>query len=59
MRIKLNADVAHIATIIHSGFSTFAIWSVNDSGEKTDLIVSEIGKYAGTRPVDFQRTQRR
>jgi hypothetical protein len=53
VKLSLSADYVHIATITHQGSGNFAIWSVDAGGEDLDLIVNEIGKYSGVRPLDF------
>ena len=56
VKLKLASDHVHIATITHQGSGNFAVWSVDSAGENIDLIVNEIGKYSGVRPLDFVET---
>jgi len=41
-------DEVGIAKISHSGSSNFAVWTVDEDGDEADLLVNEIGRYAGT-----------
>jgi hypothetical protein len=47
-RFKIPADAAAIATIKATGRDNFAVWTLDASGSETDLLVNEIGAYAGT-----------
>jgi hypothetical protein len=38
----------------HDGSSNFAVWSLDQSLGKIDLLVNEIGVYDGTRPMQFE-----
>lgn len=46
-------DGAALARIKNSGGGNFALWNYDADGNKIDLLVNTIGKYAGTRPIDF------
>lgn len=54
VRLKLPDDFIHIAKFTHSGSGNFAVWTVDPGGSQQDLLVNEIGKYAGTRLVDVR-----
>jgi hypothetical protein len=56
LKLKLSEDHAHIASITHSGGSNFVVTSLEASGDLMDLIVNEIGRYSGVRPLDFTGT---
>jgi hypothetical protein len=45
-------DVPVILSLTHAGRSNFIVQSVNADNEKTDTLVNEIGKYAGTVLLD-------
>jgi hypothetical protein len=47
VRFDIPADAAAMATLRHSGSSNFAVWTVDESGNESDLLVNEIGKYSG------------
>ncbi|WP_155371835.1 hypothetical protein [Catellatospora vulcania] len=51
---KFDEEYHYIAKISHSGSSNFAIKSRGSNGEYLDLLVNEIGSYAGTRPLTFE-----
>ena len=38
---------------MYSGSGNFVVWNYGADGEKIDLLVNTIGKYEGTRPLDF------
>lgn len=42
-----------IAEISHEGSSNFVVWAFNSKGEHSDLLVNEIGDYAGTVAANF------
>ncbi len=53
--IEVPAGVkAGLVTATHKGSANFAIWSLDDSNEPTDLLVNTIGSYSGT--TDFGLT---
>lgn len=47
-RFEIPADAVAVADITHTGASNFAVWTIDESGEQTDLLVNAIGNYAGT-----------
>ncbi|MPY91969.1 MAG: hypothetical protein GEV08_02575 [Acidimicrobiia bacterium] len=40
-----------VATIAHDGSSNFAVWLKDLNGQNIDLLVNEIGSYAGTSEI--------
>jgi hypothetical protein len=60
LQIELPAgpDSIGIATITHNGSSNFAIWSLNEGLEQSDLLVNEIGTYRGTMPFNLSTSER-
>ncbi len=50
----LDEKFVYIAVITHKGTSNFVVTSLGASGERIDLVVNEIGNYAGTRPVSLE-----
>jgi len=60
LQIELPAgpDSIGIATITHNGSSNFAIWSLNEGLEQSDLLVNEIGTYSGTVPFNVSTSER-
>jgi hypothetical protein len=40
-----------VVRLTHDGDSNFVIWIYDDDGERIDLLVNEIGEYAGTHRV--------
>lgn len=55
LQIELPAgpDSIGVATITHSGSRNFAIWSLDEDLDQSDLLVNEIGNYAGTVPFNL------
>jgi len=53
VKLALDSDHVHVATISHSGRANFVITTLDASGGHIDLVVNEIGKYSGVRPLDF------
>lgn len=47
-KFKIPEEAVGIATITHSGSRNFIVSTVDASGDETDLLVNEIGKYKGT-----------
>jgi hypothetical protein len=47
-RFTIPEDAIAIATIVYNGGGNFAVWTVDSTGAKTDLLVNEIGAYGGT-----------
>jgi hypothetical protein len=46
-RFRIPEDAPATATIRHRGSSNFAIWTIDSSGNESDLLVNEIGNYSG------------
>jgi hypothetical protein len=46
-------NVPAVIHMTHQGSSNFAVINYDSSGEKIDLLVNEIGRYDGVRPLDF------
>jgi hypothetical protein len=46
-------NVPVVVEFSHDGSSNFAVWSLDNALGKVDLLVNEIGTYAGTRPMQF------
>lgn len=42
------------ATVTHSGSSNIALWSVDENGQDIDLLVNDIGNYAGQVAFNFR-----
>jgi len=53
-RFDIPAESAAIAEISHSGAANFVVWTVDEGGAQTDLLVNAIGAYAGTVLFDEQ-----
>lgn len=51
---QLHEEYHYIAKITHSGSSNFAVKLRGSGGEYLDLLVNEIGRYSGTRPLSFR-----
>jgi hypothetical protein len=47
VRFKIPEDAAAMASFSHGGSGNFAVWTLDSSGDETDLLVNEIGKYSG------------
>ena len=47
LKFKIPEDAVAMATLTHTGSSNFAVWAVDASGDKTDLLVNTIGRYKG------------
>ncbi len=60
LQIELPAgpDSIGIATMAHSGSSNFAVWSLDANLNQSDLLVNEIGSYAGTVPFNLSTAER-
>ena len=56
VKLDLDADYVHIADITHQGRSNFVVSALDGSGTMLDLLVNEIGGYAGVRLLDVRRT---
>lgn len=46
-------NVPAVIHLTHQGSSNFAVINYDSSGEKIDLLVNDIGRYDGVRPLDF------
>lgn len=46
-RFRIPEDAAAMASINYSGSGNFAVWTLDSSGDETDLLVNEIGSYKG------------
>lgn len=46
-------DAAAVLELTHDGSSNFAVFSLDQAGSQTDLLVNEIGSYAGSRLVNL------
>lgn len=59
LQIELPAgpDSIGIATMSHSGSSNFAVWSLDANLNQSDLLVNEIGSYAGTVPFNLSSSE--
>jgi hypothetical protein len=55
IRLSLPGDLRHTATFTHRGDSNFAVWALDAGGQRRDLVVNEVGRYSGVRPLDFER----
>jgi hypothetical protein len=53
-RFEIPEDTVAIAEITHSGGANFVVWTLDDSGAQTDLLVNTIGAYSGTLLFDEQ-----
>jgi hypothetical protein len=47
LRFRIPEGSVALAKFTHSGSGNFAVWTVDSSGQETDLLVNEIGKYQG------------
>jgi hypothetical protein len=47
VRFDIPESAVGIATFTHNGSGNFAVWTVDSSGEETDLLVNDIGRYRG------------
>jgi hypothetical protein len=54
VRFEIPEGQAGIAVITGKSSSNFAVWTVDNTGQTTDLLVNEIGSYSGTRLFDDQ-----
>lgn len=46
-------DVPAVVHLTHQGSSNFIVTSYDSDGARIDLLVNEIGRYDGVRPLDF------
>lgn len=54
VRFEIPEDAVGVATIKHTGGGNFAVWTVDEFGDETDLLVNEIGSYSGRVLFDEQ-----
>jgi len=54
VRFEIPEDAVGVATIKHTGGGNFAVWTVDEFGNETDLLVNEIGSYSGRVLFDEQ-----
>lgn len=54
VRLDLTAGEFYMATFSHSGESNFAVWTVDENGNESDLLVNTIGAYDGVRPLNLE-----
>ncbi len=47
MKFKIPEDAIGMASLTHAGSGNFAVWAVDASGDETDLLVNDIGRYKG------------
>ncbi|MFC2153814.1 hypothetical protein ACFLQ7_04210 [Actinomycetota bacterium] len=47
-----------VVELDHDGKSNFIVWSLDASLANVDLLVNEIGSYSGTRPMQFDPSER-
>lgn len=59
LQIELPAgpDSLGIATMSHSGSSNFAVWSLDANLNQSELLINEIGSYAGTVPFNLSSSE--
>ncbi|AWE42662.1 MULTISPECIES: hypothetical protein [unclassified Actinobaculum] len=50
----LDNSILWVAQATHSGYSNFAVWPVDASGQDIDLLVNEIGSYSGSRLLNAE-----
>lgn len=54
LELPAGPNSVGIATMTHSGSANFAVWSLDENLNQTDLLVNEIGSYAGTVPFNLE-----
>jgi hypothetical protein len=47
VRFRIPEEAAAIAVVKYTGSSNFAVWTVDESGSESDLLVNTIGRYTG------------
>ena len=47
-------NIPVVIELTHSGSSNFIVWSLDDAFGNVDLVVNEIGSYAGTNAMQFE-----
>ena len=53
LKVSLPEDYLYLAAITHQGSSNFAVHSIDSHGDDIDLLINEIGSYAGTVPLNL------
>jgi hypothetical protein len=53
VEFAIPESAAAIASFTHAGDANFAVWTVGSGGEQQELLVNEIGNYAGTLLFDL------
>jgi hypothetical protein len=53
LKLSLPDEYRHLAAITHQGGSLFIVRSIDSHGVDIDLLVNEIGSYAGTVPLNL------
>lgn len=57
MKLSVPGNAPAVVSFTHSGRSNFAVVGYASSGERTGLLVNTIGRYQGTRPLNFAGTK--
>lgn len=59
LRIELpgGPNSVGVASIQHSGSSNFAVWSLDQNLNQSDLLINEIGPYSGTVAFNLRATE--
>jgi hypothetical protein len=52
---SLSPDFGHYLVATHRGSSNFAVWALDGEGVRRDLVINEIGRYDGSRPLGLER----
>jgi len=58
IELPVGPDAIGIATMSHSGSSNFAVWALDANLNQSELLVNEIGNYAGTVPFNLSTSER-
>jgi hypothetical protein len=56
--VEVPDDQLAIARVRHEGASNVAIWSYDANGNELDLLVNDIGSYAGVRLINLEEATR-
>ncbi|MFG1606136.1 hypothetical protein [Actinoplanes sp. NPDC049265] len=51
----LSPDFGHYLVATHRGSSNFAVWAMDDDGVRRDLVINEVGRYEGSRPLGLEQ----
>jgi hypothetical protein len=57
LKIRKPEDGAILATFTHKGSANFAVFTLDDGNQESDLLVNTIGRYSGTVLLDDQGTE--